>query len=77
MNPKEKEQLKQTEQIEKLKNKKRQLKDDAKGKRRDPNSSATRKFNKRIQAKVESRSRPTKGKIIFKDGKNGKNNKKR
>ena len=56
------------EQIEKMKKKKRKLKEMSKGKgrRRDPNSASSRAFEKRIQSKIEQRSRPTKSKIILK-----------
>lgn len=50
--------------------KKKQLKEmQKKGNRRDPNSSVSKKFHKRIQEKVETRSRPTRSKIIMKERK--------
>ncbi len=54
------------EQIEKMKKKKRKVKELQKGKRRDPNSAASKAFERRIQSKVEARSRPTRSKIILK-----------
>jgi len=66
---KDKEQLRRMDQIEKLKRKKQKMKDYKKGNRRDPNSASSIAFNKKIQAKVEARSRPTKTKIILKERK--------
>lgn len=54
------------DQIEKLKKKKRKLKEMSKGRRRDPNSAASKAFERKIQRKVEARSRPTRSKIILK-----------
>uniref|UniRef100_A0A7S3KPE4 RNA helicase n=1 Tax=Euplotes crassus TaxID=5936 RepID=A0A7S3KPE4_EUPCR len=62
---KDKQQVRKMEQIEKMKKKKRKVKELQKGKRRNPNSASSRAFQKRIQNKVEARSRPTRSKIIL------------
>lgn len=66
---KEREQLRKLDQIEKMKKKKLKLKEMKMGRKRDPNSASSVKFHKRIQAKIEARSRPTKNKIIMKERK--------
>uniref|UniRef100_A0A7S3J4G9 DBP10 C-terminal domain-containing protein n=1 Tax=Euplotes harpa TaxID=151035 RepID=A0A7S3J4G9_9SPIT len=66
---KEKEQLRKVAQIEKIKQKKQKLKEFKKGRKRDDNSASSIKFHKKIQAKIERRSRPTKSKIILKERK--------
>lgn len=66
---KDKEQLRRMEQIEKLKKKKQKMKDYKKGNKRDPNSASSIAFNRKIQGKIEARSRPTKTKIILKERK--------
>jgi hypothetical protein len=66
---KDREQVRKMDQIEKMKKKKRKLKEMKKGKKRDPNSASSVKFQRKIQSKIEARSRPTNTKIILKERK--------
>jgi len=64
-------QVRGMDQVEKAKNDKRKDKEKTlRGKRRDPKSQSSVQFRKKIQEKVEARSRPTKSKIIMKARKN-------
>lgn len=59
-------QVKGIDQIEKMKRDNRKMKEIKKGGRRKYGAQATHEFNKRIQQKIETRSRPTRSKIILK-----------
>ena len=59
-------QIKNIDQLAKMKKKKRISIEKRSRRKRDPNSAASVAFRQKIQAKVDARSRPTKSKVIMK-----------
>lgn len=59
-------QIKNVDQLTKMKKKKRLEIEKRSKKRRDPNSASSMAFKNRIQGKIEARSRPTRQKLIMK-----------